>query len=194
MSSLKGLLFSQFASDGLNGLIEEMQSKYSPKKGRRFHHNNITYEISRPTLKDNHVEFEISSKIPENEIKDATKMKTYFDGIKKILSQGENHPESIQMENIVWDSKMETEKERDYVKLVYKYPLDDLFDTQKIMKKHEENSASDNPEDVSISKSAFTPQGNMVLHMVQEKIHMKGRENLAKLIEANETVRSKLVK
>ena len=194
MSSLKGLLFSQFASEGLNGLIEEMQSKYSPKKGRRFHHNNITYEISRPTLKDNHVEFEISSKIPEDEIEGSDKMKTYFEGIEKILSQGENQPESIQMENIVWDSKMETEKERDYVKLVYRYPLDDLFDTQEIMKQHEENSASGNQKDVSRSKSAFTPQGNMVLHMVQEKIHMKGRENLATLIEANETVRSKLVK
>jgi hypothetical protein len=194
MSSLKGLLFSQFASDGLNGLIEEMQSKYSPKKGRRFHNNNITYEISRPTLKDNHVEFEISSKIPEDEIEGSTKMKTYFEGIEKILSQGKNQPESIQMENIVWDSKMETEKERDYVKLVYKYPLDDLFDTQEIMKKHEENSTSGDQEDASRSKSAFTPQGNRVLHMVQEKIHMKGRENLATLIEANETVRSKLVK
>jgi len=190
MSSLKGLLFSQFASDGLNGLIEEMQSKYEPKKGRRFHHNNITYEISRPTLKDNHVEFEISSKIPEDELKDATKMKTYFEGIEKILSKGENQPELIQMENIVWDSKMETEKERDYVKLVYKYPLDDLFDTQEIMKKYEGGNAGS----AAKSHSAFTPQGNMVLHMVQEKIHLRGRENLAQLIDANDKVRSKLVK
>ncbi|GIS85259.1 MAG: hypothetical protein CM1200mP16_15590 [Nitrospina sp.] len=32
------------------------------------------------------------------------------------------------MENIVWDSKKETEKKRDYVKLLYKFSLDDLFD------------------------------------------------------------------
>jgi hypothetical protein len=190
MSSLKGLLFSQFASDGLNGLIEEMQSKYSAKKGRRFHHNNITYEISRPTLKDNHVEFEISSKIPEDEIKDSDKMKAYFEGIEKVLSKGESQPDSIQMENIVWDSKMETEKERDYVKLVYKYPLDDLFDTQEIMTKYE-GGKPDAPEK---AHGAFTPQGNMVLQMVQEKVHAKGRENLAKLIEANDKVRSKLIK
>jgi hypothetical protein len=190
MSSLKGLLFSQFASDGLDGLIEEMQSKYEPKKGRRFHHHNITYEISRPTLKDNHVEFEVSSKIPEDELKDATKKKAYFEGIEKILSKGENQPESIQMENIVWDSKMETEKERDYVKLVYKYPLDDLYDTQEIMKKRE----GGNSEAPQKSHGAFTPQGNMVLHMVQEKVHTKGRENLGKLIEANDKVRSKLIK
>jgi hypothetical protein len=192
MSSLKGLLFSQFASEGLNDLIGEMQSKYAPKKGRRFHHQNITYEISRPTLKDNYVEFEISSKIPEDELKDSTKMKTYFEGIKKILSKEENPPESIEMENIIWDSKMETEKERDYVKLVYRCPLDDLFDTQKIMKKHEQNPASGDAEGASRAKSAFTPQGNMVLHMVQENIQLMGRENLSKLINANDKVRSKL--
>ncbi|MCH7622974.1 MAG: hypothetical protein IIB46_02710 [Nitrospinae bacterium] len=194
MSSLKGLLFSQFASDGLNNLIEEMQSKYAPKKGRRFHYNNITYEVSRPTLKDNHVEFEVSSKIPEDEIASSTEMKTYFKEIEKILSKGENQPESIEMENIIWDSKMETEKERDYVKLVYKYPLDDLFDTQEIMKKYDEKSASGNLEDIPKAQSAFTPQGNMVLHMVQEKIQMKGRANLDKLIDANDKVRSKLSK
>jgi hypothetical protein len=192
MSSLKGLLFSQFASEGLNDLIGEMQSKYSPKKGRRFHHQNITYEISRPTLKDNYVEFEISSKIPEDELDSPTKMQNYFEGIKKILSKGENPPESIEMENIVWDSKMETEKERDYVKLVYRYPLDDLFDTREIMKKYEGHSASSNLENVTKAKGAFTPQGNLVLHMVQENIQIKGRENLSKLIDANDKVRSKL--
>jgi len=194
MSSLKGLLFSQFASDGLNCLIEEMQSKYAPKKGRRFHHNNITYEISRPTMKNNHVEFEISSKIPEDKIAGSTEMKTYFGQIKKILSKGENQPESIEMENIVWDSKMETEKERDYVKLIYKYPLDDLFDTQEIMKKYEEKAANGNLEDITKAPSAFTPQGNMVLLMVQKNIQMKGRENLGKLIKANDKVLSKLSK
>ena len=98
------------------------------------------------------------------------------------------------MENIVWDSKMETEKERDYVKLVYKYPLDDLFDTQEIMKKHDEKSATGQLDDSQKAKSVFTSQGNMVLHMVQEKIQAKGRANLEKLIEANDQVRSQLSK
>jgi len=194
MSSLKGLLFSQFASDGLDGLIAEMQSKYSPKKGRRFNHDNITYEVSRPSLKDNHVEFEISSKIPEDEFDSSAKMKTYFEEIKKILSKGDHQPESVKMENIIWDSKMETEKTRDYVKLMYKYPLDDLFDTQEIMKKYEGTSAGGNLMDTPKEQSAFTPQGSMVLHMVQDKIQMEGRGNLDKLIEANDKVRSKLRK
>ena len=50
MSTLKGLLFNQYAAEGLGSLVEEMQSKYTAKKGRRFNYNNVTYEVSRPTL------------------------------------------------------------------------------------------------------------------------------------------------
>lgn len=192
MSSLKGLLFSQFANDGLNDLVEEMQSKYQPKKGRRFHHDNITYEISRPTLKENQIEFEISSKIPEKEIDSSSKMKTYFEEIKKILSKGDISPESIEMENIIWDSKKDTEKERDYVKLVYQYPLDELFDTQEIMKTYEEKSASGDLESIPKASSAFTPQGKLVLQRVQQNIQLRGREQLEKLIEANNSVRASI--
>ena len=52
MPTMKGLLFNQFAAEGLNSLVEEMQSKYTTKKGRRFNHNNVTYEVSRPSLND----------------------------------------------------------------------------------------------------------------------------------------------
>lgn len=188
MSSLKGLLFSQFANDGLNGLIGEMQSKYQPKKGRRFHHNKITYEISRPSLKENHIEFEVSSKIPEDEIDDPKKMKSYFNEIKKILSKGKVQPESIEMENVVWDSKKETEKERDYVKLIYKYLLDDLFDTKEVMKAYEKVSGGGNQDSIPKSPSAFTPQGKLVLQMVRENIQLRGRENIELLIQANDNV------
>ena len=128
MPTLKSLLFNQFAAEGLSALVEEMQSSYTTKKGRRFNHNNITYEISRPALKGNTIEFEISSKIPEDEIKTPKAMESYFDQMKKTLSKSKNKPKSIERENIVWDFKKETEKERDYVKLLYSYPLDDLFD------------------------------------------------------------------
>jgi len=64
MASLKGILFNQYAGEGLSQLIEELQSKYKPIKGRRFNQNDITFEISRTVLHDNSLEFEISSKIP----------------------------------------------------------------------------------------------------------------------------------
>ena len=33
MPTLKGLLFSQYAAEGLSALVEEMQSSYTAKKG-----------------------------------------------------------------------------------------------------------------------------------------------------------------
>ena len=137
MASMKGLLFSQHASEGLNKLVSEMQKTYTLKKGRRFNHSKITYEISRPILRDDMMEFEISSKIPEDEIKDSKQMQSYFQGIKKNISVKNNNPVSVEMENIVWDSKKETEKERDYVKLLYRYPLDALFSEQEVSKEYE---------------------------------------------------------
>ena len=72
------------------------------------------------------MQFEISSKIPQDELKDHKDMKGYFAKIKKLASRFKNKPVSIEMENIVLDTKKNTEKERDYVKLLYSYPLNDL--------------------------------------------------------------------
>ena len=48
-------------------------------------------------------------------------MQAYFTTGQKNSFEGEaSKPESIEMENIVWDSKKNTEKKRDYVKLLYK--------------------------------------------------------------------------
>jgi len=192
MTSLKGLLFSQYATEGLADLVEEMQKKYKPKKGRRFNHNNITYEISRPTLKENIIEFEISSKIPEDELVNAKDMKAYFGNINKIVAKSKPGPISIEMENIVWDSRRDTEKERDYVKLLYSYALDDLFDNEAIVKNNEALASNDNSS--VPASSTFTRQGTEVLNMVREMIQTRGRENLETLVNANNTVQKKLSK
>ena len=101
MASLKQILFSRLAGDGLTQLIGETQGMYTKKKGRRFNHDNITYEISRPGVVEDNIEFEISSKIPEDELKGDKNMSGYFNKIKKILSKTKNKPVSIEMENIV---------------------------------------------------------------------------------------------
>jgi hypothetical protein len=189
MPTMKGLLFNQFAAEGLNSLVEEMQSKYTTKKGRRFNHNNVTYEVSRPSLNDGAIEYEISSKIPEDEIKGAKEMQTYFQQIKKILSKGKPKPESIEMENIVWDSKKNTEKKRDYVKLLYKLPLDDLFDDKVVAKRHEKILAGDKEADVPHTASAFTVAGNVVLADVRDTMQNIGRDNVDNLIDANKKVK-----
>ena len=192
MPTLKGLLFNQFAAEGLSALVEEMQSSYTSKKGRRFNHNNITYEISRPALKRNTIEFEISSKIPEDEIKTPKEMESYFDQMKKTISKGKNKPKSIERENIVWDFKKETEKKRDYVKLLYSYPLDDLFDNKVVAKRHEKVVSGQADPITPDSSSAFTTAGRVVLGVVRETIQQLGKDSLTELMEVNKKVKASL--
>ena len=45
MPTLKGLLFNHYAGEGLTALVEEMQSQYTTKKGRRFNHENIYFNL-----------------------------------------------------------------------------------------------------------------------------------------------------
>ncbi len=192
MPTLKGLLFNQYATEGLTALVEEMQSSYTAKKGRRFNHNNITYEISRPTLQGDTIEFEISSKIPEDELKNPKEMQSYFEQIKKVLKKGKNEPASIEMENIVWDSKKETEKKRNYVKLQYQYPLDDLFDNKVVAKRHEKVMGGQADPSMPDSPSAFTKAGKVVLGVVRETMQRLGKENLAELMDVNKKVKGSL--
>ncbi len=192
MASIKGMLFHQNAGEGLTHLVEEMQKTYKPKKGRRFHHSNITYEVSRPVLRDNLLEFEISSKIPQDELKDPKQMQKYFEGIKKSIGVQKGNLVSIEMENIVWDSKKENEKERDYVKLLYRYPLDDLFNDKEVIKEYELVKANKSKRKIPERLGTFTLQGRIVLALVREKIQELGRNNLETLIKANDKIRSSL--
>jgi len=194
MPSLKGILFNQFATEGLNLLVDQLQTSYKPKKGRRFHHNNITYEISRPAIKGNSMEFEISSKIPQDEMESSKEMQKYFEDIKTIINKGKNKPFSIEMENIVWDSKKDSEKEREYVKLLYNYPFEKLFDDKEINKRYQTISQGGSNKDLPDIPGVYTVQGKLALAMVREKIQELGMENIQSFIEANQKVRGKLKK
>ena len=191
MASLKGILFNQYAGEGLSQLIEELQSKYKPKKGRRFNQNDITYEISRPVLHDNSLEFEISSKIPQDELTSEKEKETYFQAIKKIIGSEKKKPISIERENIIWDSKKETEKAREYVKLHYSYPLEDLYDDKEILKRCKDLEAGTTKEALPDIPGGFTTPGKIALLMVREKIQDFCREHITILIEANKKVRGK---
>jgi len=191
MASLKGILFNQYAGEGLSQLIEELQSKYKPKKGRRFNQNDITYEISRPVLQDNSLEFEISSKIPQDELSSEKEMEAYFQAIKKIINSEKKKPTSIERENIIWDSKKETEKEREYVKLHYSYPLEDLYDDQEILKRCKDMETGTTKEALPNIPGGFTTPGKIALLMVREKIQEFCREHVSVLIDANKKVRGK---
>ena len=191
MASLKRILFNQYAGEGLSQLIEELQSKYKPKKGRRFNQSDITYEISRPVLHDNSLEFEISSKIPQDEFPSEKEMQAYFQAIKKIVNAQKKKPTSIERENIVWDSKKETEKEREYVKLHYSYPLEDLYDDKEILKRSKDLEEGSSKESLPDIPGGFTTPGKIALLMVREKIQEFCRDHITILIEANKKVRGK---
>lgn len=194
MPSLKGILFNQFASEGLNLLVEELQASYKPKKGRRFHHNNITYEISRPEIKGESMEFEISSKIPQDELESKKEMEKYFKEIKNIIKKGKHKPISIEMENILWDSKKDSEKEREYVKLLYSYPFEDLYDDKEIEKRYQSITQGESKKKLPDVPGVYTVQGKLALAMVREKIQELGMANIQSFIAANQKVREKLKK
>ena len=190
MSSLKKILFGQHAGEGLSSLITEMQKKYNPKKGRRFNHANITYEVSRPGVVDDNVQFEISSKIPQDELKGDKDMEKYFKAIKNLVTKLKHKPVSVEMENIILDPKKDSEKERDYVKLLYSYPLDELYSDEKILEKIETIKSADGKKSTIKSKGAMTPQGNIALELVKESTQNFARENIEQLISANDQVRA----
>ena len=192
MGTLKGILFSQFAGEGLSQLIEEMQTKYKPKKGRRFNHNNVTYEVGRPTVKNDHLEIEISSKIPHDEVQNPKDIKSYFNEVKKIMSHEKKKPEVIDMENIVWDSKKESEKEREYIKLTYRYQLNELYDEKEIAKREETLVSGSSKEKVPEIPSVVTLRGKLVLLQIRENIQDIVRNHLNSLMNANKSVRDKV--
>ena len=191
MATLKGILFSKYVDKGLNSLLEELQKKYGEKKGRRFNYNNITYEVSRSSLVDENIQFEISSKIPQDELKDRIDMKGYFTEIKKLATKFNKKPIAVEMENIVIDTKKNTEKKRDYVKLLYSYPLDELYSEKEILKKTKGMKHQAQGEILSSEASgALTQQGNLALQLVKESIQSLARQNIEALLDANNKIKA----
>jgi hypothetical protein len=192
MATLKNILFTKYAGKALEFLVIEMQKKYSEKKGRRFNHDNITYEISRANVIDENVQFEISSKIPQDQLKGSDHMKNYFKEIKKLVANFKLKPFSVEMENIVLDTNKKTEKERDYVKLLYRYPLDDLYSDKEISEKIKTINSEEDKKALQEIKGALTPQGRIALQLVLESTKNFARKNIEQLIDANKQVKMKM--
>ena len=191
MATLKGILFSKYVDKGLNSLLKELQKKYGEKKGRRFNYNNITYEVSRSSLVDENIQFEISSKIPQDELKDRKDMKGYFTEIKKLATKFNKKPIAVEMENIIIDTKKNTEKKRDYVKLLYSYPLDELYSEKEILKKTKGMTHQAQGEILPLEATgALTQQGNLALQLVKESIQSLARQNIEALLDANNKIKA----
>lgn len=189
MSNFRQQLFHEFASRGIATSVEAFQTKYQPKKESRFNVDGITYEIGPARLHEEQIEFEISSKIPQDELTDRREFETYFAAIKEFLAKDDRHPEEIDMDNIVHDVDGEETKERDYVRLLYRYRFDELYTdkviTAEVSKLQKDPSARRLPEIPNVNTMA----GRVLLLCVEDFVQHEATGRMERLIEANDKVR-----
>ncbi|MFQ5912891.1 MAG: hypothetical protein ACE5JS_06890 [Nitrospinota bacterium] len=189
MSTLRAQLFLEYAAEALSKLTGEFREKYVSKKGDRFNIQGVTYEIGTPVLRDSQIEFEISSKIPQDEFGGDMTQTKYFNAVKGIVRKGKKKPKSIDMENIVRETRDDTRKERDYVKVTYGYPETELFSEKEIPRQIEEVSKDPGKHDLPDVPGISTLAGRIVLKTLRDNLRQKARENLQLLIDANNQVR-----
>ncbi|MDA1000531.1 MAG: hypothetical protein O2807_08465, partial [bacterium] len=137
MASLQEQLYIEVASRTLGRLTKDLQKKHEPKKGDRFNVKGITYEIGPPKFFGQGIQFEVSSKIPGDELPPDYSESKYFEEIQKQCNKCSKNPESVDMENIVRETRDQERKERDYVKLTYQYGTVELYDDKEIMREVE---------------------------------------------------------
>ncbi len=189
---LKKILFQEYAVVGLNEQLKKLQNRYKLKKGRRFNDKNITYEIGVPKIIEDNIEFEISSKIPQDELRSKEGMKQYFEAVKGHLLKSDYKPASVKMENIIWDADKDTEKSRDYVKVKYRVGLQDLYSENEVAIQAEKLRKDPDKYDFPKVPGITSLHGRLLLHFIKENINKKGGETICSFIEVNEKVRKKL--
>ncbi len=186
MGNLRDQIFNGVINGSLERLRGEMGAKYKQKKGNRFFTGGITYEISDGKMLPDGVQFEISSKIPQ-EVLDTKKLnEKYFKEMKKLMTSKDKSPTDVKMENIIHSTNISEVKERDYIKCTYSYMEKELYTEKDIAKtvKQVQSGEMSLPE----IKGVSTLPGRAVLHMLRENIHKGASANIADLIKSNEAV------
>ncbi|MFP6869337.1 MAG: hypothetical protein VCE91_08305 [Nitrospinota bacterium] len=194
MATLQEQLFIQAATHSLNDLAKDLRKKYEPKKGDRFSVKGITYEIGPPRYVEDGIRFEISSKIPGEELPTGYSETKYFKEIKKVCQKADKKPSSGDMENIIRETRDQERKERDYVKLSYQYSKNELFDEKKVIKEVEEFSKNPDKERPPAVPGANTLAARLILIRLGGALLEGAEKNIQDLIKANDAVRSKLKK
>ena len=189
MATFRQQLFHQFASQGLAASIEAFKAQYQPKKENRFNIDGITYEIGPARLEGDSITFEISSKIPQDELDDREDFDTYFNTIQAFLKHDAKQPIAIDMENIVQEMGGEETKERDYVRLRYNYLFSEMASdvavTAAIARFQQDPAAHPVPDIANVNTLA----GRVVLVCVKDFMQQEATIRMQRLIEANQEVR-----
>lgn len=188
MSNFREQLFQQFASQGIAVSIDEFKSKYQPKKENRFNVEGITYETSPARVSQAGLEFEISSKIPQEEITDRSDFEAYFEAIKSVLASDTRRPAAIDMENIVHEVNGEEIKERDYVRLRYHYSFDEICDNEVVGTEVARLQKDPNARPLPHIPNVNTLTGKVVLICIEDFFRQEATLRMERLIEANQQV------
>jgi hypothetical protein len=193
MVNFRQQLFQEFATKGILASVEAFQTKYQPKKESRFNVEGITYEIGPARLYEDNIEFEISSKIPQEELEDRDDFETYFAAIKKVLEKDPKQPEEIDMDNIVHGVGGEETKERDYVRLRYRYRFDEMYSNEGIAQ--EVAKWQKNPPGRALPEipNVNTMAGRVLLVCVEDFVREESATRMERLITANQEVREHFV-
>jgi hypothetical protein len=192
MANFKQQFFLQFASLGLSELIADYRNRYEPKKGDRFNVEGITYEIGPAQITQEGIEFEVSSKIPQDELPSKADMMQYFEAVRTLMQRSGRVPLSIDMENIIREISEEETKERDYVKLRYCLAERTLYDDAMVnaeLKRLQEEPEAVNPPDIP---GVSTVAGRLVLNLLKHNVQRQAKAIMDELIQANEETRQQV--
>jgi hypothetical protein len=192
MVNFKQQFFLQFASLGLSELIVDYRNRYEPKKGDRFNVEGITYEIGPAKITQEGIEFEVSSKIPQDELPSKADMLKYFEAVRALMQRSGRLPLSIDMENIIREISEEETKERDYVKLRYCLAEHTLYNDA--MVNAELKRLQEQPEAVMLPDipGVNTTAGRLVLSLLKHNVQHQAKAIMDELIQANEVTRQQV--
>jgi hypothetical protein len=189
MANFRQQLFHEYASKGITTSIEAFKTKYQPKKESRFNVDGITYEIGPARLSDDGIEFEISSKIPQDELANREDFESYFAAIKDVLKDDSKQPVEIDMDNIVHEIGGEETKERDYVRLRYRYQLDEMYSNEAVGAQLVQLKQNPNARPIPDIPNVNTMAGRVVLLCVEDFMQAESMVRMERLIAANQEVR-----
>ncbi|GIX48292.1 MAG: hypothetical protein KatS3mg131_2503 [Candidatus Tectimicrobiota bacterium] len=191
MAGYRQQLFQQFAAQGIAASIEAFKATYQPKKENRFHFDGVTYEIGPAKLNGEWIEFEISSKIPQDELTDRGEFEQYFEAICALMQQDDRPPSDTGMDSIVHELGQQEVKERDYVRLVYRYRLDEMYSDEAVAAEVAKLRANPQARSLPDIPGVYTLAGRVVLRCVEDFMRQEATRRMERLIEANQEVRKR---
>lgn len=194
MTNFKQRFFLQYASLGLAELIGQYRDKHEPKKGDRFNVEGITYEIGPAKMTGEGIEFEISSKIPQDELTSKVDMGNYFNAVKTQMQRADRPPLAIDKENIVREISEEETKERDYVKLRYHFTEEELYDEKAVSAEIQRLQKDPSKAQIPHIPGINTVAGRVVLILLKRNLQDYAKAAMDGLIMANQSTRKQMSK